>query len=77
MLSETIRDRYERTALTEGIQLTVSQEIDNNILILYWFLFIHYEPLWSSSCGFGAGYPRQRVDFKKLPDPSNTCQRRN
>ena len=35
----------------------------------YRYLFIHYEPLCSSSCGFGGDYPPIGSALKKSPTP--------
>jgi len=36
--------------------------IEDTILFSLSVLFIHYEPLWSSSGGFGEDYPRSGID---------------
>ena len=69
MLSETIRVRFELTALHYGFYLTNSLNFVHIIQCSYCFLFIHYEPLGSSSGDFGGDYLRSGLAFKNSPPP--------
>ena len=69
MLSETIRDRYEWTALNCVFYLASIPGIAGNIPFLYRLLFNHYEPLGSSSCGFGGDYPGSGSALRNSPAP--------
>jgi hypothetical protein len=54
---------------TESFILTPNSNIEHTILFSQFFLFILYEPLWSSSGGFGEDYPRSGSAQKNSPNP--------
>jgi hypothetical protein len=70
MLSETIRDRFEWTTVADDFQLTISPGREHKEWLLYRYLFIHYDPLWSSSSGFGGDYQRNGPALKNSPTPN-------
>jgi hypothetical protein len=53
--------------LADDFQLTPSSGMEPNVWFSYRYLFIHYEPFWSSSCAFGSDYPRSGSATKDSP----------